>query len=377
MLKAKTPLEIVAELSGSRSLDVDINQANRYCIQLHSAKGREAYYFSTPIYNANSRKLLRRKFVAANGYYQFIGSNCEVTVTATQIKLTCGKQHFTINLGKTNFWVVCEGALISNQLSITPTYNGICIEGNLTQVSLYTVVNFEYQNIRTSQNCVCFMESRFKPIVVMSALFSSKKQAGCHPLQIKYRETTPNEGNLSFGSENSLCDYGVCEINFYEPKLIQDTPVSGKIPKENNAFGPIAFVGKSKFYGTQWLYSRVDINKIPELQHKYIREMKLYIPRFTNTSVALDTFELSNRFCSFGSTWSNKIAREDRHDVIKINGDYVCIDLTRNYTNRGFLTESAGVVVTPARASELGYQAISTGDSYSMPPILCVKYADI
>lgn len=377
MLKAKTPLEIVAELSRSANLDVDTNQANRYCIKLNSAKGKDAYYFGTPIYNTDSRKMIRCKFVAANGHYRFIGSSCEVTVTATQIKLTRGKQHLTINLGKTYSWVMRDGVLVSNQLSIAPTYNGICIEGNLMPMSFDAVVNFGYQNIRTSQNCVCFMESRFKPIVVISALFSAKQKVGCHPLQIRYRETTPKEGSLSFLSEDPLYNYGICEINFYEPKLIQDTPVSGKHPKENNAFGPIAFVGKSNFYGTQWLYSRLDINKMPELQRKYISEIKLYVPLFTKNSTALEVFELSNRFCSFGSTWSNKIAKENRHDAVKINGGYACVDLTRHYINRGLLTESAGVVITPARASELGYQAISTGDSYIMPPILCVKYANI
>ena len=377
MLKPKRPLEIVAELSGSTALDVDTNQANRYCIKLHTVSGREAYYFATPIYNAHSRKIVQRNFVGSNGCYQFVGSNCEVIVTPTQIKLTRGKQYLAINLGKTYSWGVHDGVLVSNQLSITPTYNGVCIEGPLIHMSFDTVVSFGHQNIRTSQNCVCFMESRFKPIVVMSALFSAKQKVGCHPLRIRYRETTPKEGNLSFLSEDPLYNYGICEINFYEPKLIQDTPVSGKHPKENNAFGPIAFIGKSTFYGTQWLYTRLDVNKLPDLQHKYIREIKLYIPRFTNTSVALDTFELSNRFCSFGSTWSNKIAKEDRHDAVKINGEYACVDLTRHYTNRGLLTEAAGVVITPARASELGYQAISTGDSYIMPPILCIKYANI
>lgn len=377
MIKAKTPLEIVAELSGSANLDVDTNQANRYCIKLNSAKGKEAYYFGTPIYNADSCKLIRCKFVADDGYYRFIGSNCEVIVTATQIKLTRGKEHFTMNLRKTYSWVVRNGFLASNQLSIAPSYNGICIEGSLMPMSFDTVLNFEYQDIRTSQNCVCFMESRFKPIVVMSALFSTKQKVGCHPLQIRYHETTSKEGNFSFLSENPVYNYGICEINFYEPKLIQDTPVSGKHPKENNAFGPIAFIGKSTFYGTQWLYARLDINKLTDLQHKYIREIKLYIPRFTNTSVALDAFELSNRFCSFGSTWINKIAKEERHDAVKINGGYACVDLTRYYTNRGLLTEAAGVVITPTRANELGYQAISTGDSYIMPPILYVKYEDI
>ena len=377
MFKTITPLEIVAELSKSASLDIDTHQSNRHCIKLNSENEKEAYYFATPIYNNESSKLVKRRFALSKDCYLFTGSNCEVVVTSTAIRLTRKDQICTLNFVNGISWSLQDGMLMSDQMLIIPTYNGVCIEGDIKKMFFNTSVYFEYQGIRTSQNCVCFMESRFKPIVVISALFSAKQKVGCHPLQIRYRETTHKEGSLSFLSEDPLYNYGICEINFYEPKLIQDTPVSGKHPKENNAFGPIAFVGKSNFYGTQWLYSRLDINKMPGLQRKYISEIKLYVPLFTKNSTALEVFELSNRFCSFGSTWSNKIAKENRHDTVKINGGYACIDLTRHYTNRGLLTESAGVVITPTRASELGYQAISTGDSYIMPPILCVKYVNI
>ena len=167
------------------------------------------------------------------------------------------------------------------------------------------------------------------------------------------------------------------EISFYEPKLIQDTPVSGNYPRENNAFGPIAFVGKSNYYGTQWLYSRLDIGKMPELNGKRIQKIKLYIPRFTRNATELNAFALSNRFCSFGSTWINKIENEEVHDSLKVDQDYLCLDLTQRYVNRGLLSESAGVVIAPARSTDdVGYQAISTGDSYLAPPVLCVKYAN-
>lgn len=377
MLKTYNSLEMVARLSKSNNLDINANQSNRYCIKLNSAKGKEAYYFATPIYNTYSRKLVQRKFIASNGCYCFVGSNCEVIVTPTQIQLERGDQNCVLNLGKTYSWSVQDGVLRSDRMSIIPTYNGVCIEGNITQMSFDATVGFGYQDIRASHGCICLMESQFKPVLTMAALFSKGKEGGCSPLQITHSEMHPKNIFLSVVSDDSTHRQGAVEINFYEPKLIQDTPVSQNMPKENNAFGPIAFVGKSKFYGMQWLYSRLDTNKLPELQHKYIHEIKLYVPRLTRSSTAVDVFELSKRFCSFGSTWNKKIAKENRHDTVKFSGDYLCIDLTRHYTNHGALTESGGMVLTPALSSELGYQAISTGDSYVMPPVLCVKYANI
>ena len=92
MIKHQSPLETVATLSEMSTLDIDINQSNRYCIKLNSAQGKDAYYFATPIYHAISRKLVNRNFVASNGYYRFVGSNCEATVTATQLKLVSRKK---------------------------------------------------------------------------------------------------------------------------------------------------------------------------------------------------------------------------------------------------------------------------------------------
>jgi hypothetical protein len=257
-----------------------------------------------------------------------------------------------------------------------PTYNGLLINGRIDQLTFDASIKFSYTGIRTSQSCVCFMESQFRPVLVVSALYAKKQNNGCQPMQIKYTERAKSCGSICFVSENMLYNQGVVEINFYEPKLIQDTPVSGKRPKENNAYGPIAFIGKSTFYGTQWLYSRLDLNKMPELQHKHIREMKLFIPRFTNSSAALDIFGLQNRFCSFGSNWSNKAQKDKKLDGISIMGDYVCVDLTNTYVKHGHLTEAMGMVITPSRLYEYDYHVISTGDSYAMPPILCVKYAN-
>ena len=376
MLKICNPLETIALLSGSNSLDIDTNQSSRYCIKLNSVGGKEAYYFTTPIYNTHSRKLVRRKFFEDHGVYHFAGSNCDVFVTSEQIKLIREDQTCVLNFRNDFHWVQRDGVLTSDRMSITPTYNGICIYGDILQLSFDVSVDFDYQKIRWQQSCISFMESQFTPVLVISGLFVQSSVNECIPLRVKYYEKSPKEGILSFASNQSTYNQCAFEMNFYEPKLIQDTPVSGSFPNENNAFGPIAFVGKGDFYGTQWLYSRLDISKMPELQGKHIREIKLYIPRFTKKTAPLYVFELLNRFCSFGSTWGKKVDKGSLYDSIKFDGDYVCIDLTLNYTGRGLIRQSSGVVITPAHPG-LGYQVISTGDSYVLPPILCVKYANI
>lgn len=375
MIKHQSPLETVATLSEMSTLDIDINQSNRYCIKLNSAQGKDAYYFATPIYHAISRKLVNRNFVASNGYYRFVGSNCEATVTATQLKLIQGGNAFCLNFGTAVSWILQKGSLISDQLSITPTYNGVIIEGKINQSTFDISTNFSYQKIRESQNCVCFMEEQFKPILVISALYVETSNNDFHPLQIKYQNASKNMGSVFFSTDALLCTRGSFEINFYEPKLIQDTPVSGKHPKENNAFSPVAFVGKTDFYGTQWLYFRLDLSKMPELQSQYIREVKLYIPRITSNSAALEMFGLENRFCSFGSNWSNKVPKKGKTNCVGMRGDYICLDLTSTYITHGQMIQSLGNVLVPAQSEALGYQVLSTGDSYVLPPILCVKYA--
>lgn len=170
MFEPQTPLEVVAALSESNSLDIDTNQVNRYCIRLNTAKGKEAYYFGTPIYNITSRKSVNRRFTFINGCYKFIGSSCEVLITATQLKMVRGKEEYLLNFGKAHSWSLKDGALVCEHFLIIPTYNGVCIEGKMDQLKFDTAIKFPYQRVRKSQSCVCFMESRFKPVLVISAL---------------------------------------------------------------------------------------------------------------------------------------------------------------------------------------------------------------
>ncbi len=222
MFKQQSPLETVAALAGVTTLDVDTNNANRYCIKLNSAKGKEAYYFGTPIYNIALRKLISRKFYMINGCYRFFGSNCELTVTATQLKLVQGEKTLCMDFDKPLLWSLRDGALVSDRLTMIPTYNGITVKGRIDRMLFNVTTKFPCQGIRRSQNCVCFMESRFKPVLVIYALYAQKQNSDCHTMRLKYTETSESSGSLCFASEDPLYNQGIFEVNFYEPKLIQD-----------------------------------------------------------------------------------------------------------------------------------------------------------
>lgn len=354
-------------------LDVDLNQSNRYCIRLNTSTGKEAYYFGSPIYNEGSGKLVRRLFTETNGCYRFTGSRATVRVDATHIEMIDHEREARIRFVKPQSFKLKEGKLISDHLSIEPTMNGVCLSGALDYLKMEVSLHFDYEKTRASHNCFCFMESKFKPILVLSALYSDRS-GDVQPLKIRYEEQSKRQGSVSVQAENVSSRYGLMEINFYESKLLQDTPVSSNKTFENNAFGPIAFLGKSRFFGTQWLYCRINTDIIRELSRNVIRQIKLYFPRIRTDATTLEAYCLFNRFCSFGSNWSNKISVSDVCDQVSFKNEYVCVDLTQQYVQRGLLNEAFGFVLVPKTDGINRYQTIFTGDCYLSPPILSIHY---
>lgn len=113
----------------------------------------------------------------------------------------------------------------------------------------------------------------------------------------------------------------------YEPKLIQDTTVESANPYENNAFGGIAFIGNTKEYGEQWVYSRADIDKISVFIGRTVNRAVLHIPRLCG-ELSMEALRLTKRFCSFGANWDNKITDSDSLIKAELNKDYYTVDVT-------------------------------------------------
>jgi hypothetical protein len=180
---------------------------------------------------------------------------------------------------------------------------------------------------------------------------------------------------VQFSPVSSIGNAVMFEINLYEPKLFQDTTVESKNPGENNAFGSTAFIGDSETFGEQWLYSRLDYSKISEVVGREIRKVILHIPQYNDSRVALDVFTPVQRFCSFGSTWDNKIAYAAKTAESSAMQRYHNLDLTALLTDRrnhSFIMPEGLVLKSKIKGS--GYAAVATGDNYFTPQILEINY---
>ena len=371
-----TPLEEVLQLASDQSLSLNPKQSNRYALQFVCENGGENYYFSTPIYRQDTNKLLCLQFQQQGGSFTFWGSNCVVIVGAKQIRFIQKSKELVLLFKTPIAWSCDNGALFSEQLSISPTYNGVMLAGHLDAMQFDIFTTIGYESFRKSKNSVGLMENHFKPIFNFSALFAKGNDDELSPLIVSYFEKNKQEGKVAFFSTDERCTQGVIEMNFYEPKLMQDTPVSEKRPAENNAFGAVAWMGESSFYGSQWLYFRPDFSNLPEMKNKVIQKITLHLPCWNTSELLIEMHNLQSRFCSFGSNWENKIGTGQSKYTASQKDGYLSIDVTKLYSYSGQLTESIGTVLIAEKTNQASFQIISTADCYARPPILCVKYAN-
>ena len=371
-----TPLEEVLQLTSDISLSLSPKQSNRYGLQFVSESGGENYYFSTPIYQQNTPKLICLQFKQQDDSFIFWGSNCVVIVSKNQICFIREGEELIVLFKTPIDWTFNDGALFSEQLNISATYNGIMIVGNLEEMQFNIFTNIYYQGFRKSKNCIGLMENHFKPIFNFSALFAKDDGNKLCPLLMSYFEQNKHEGKVAFFATDESCKKGVIEMNFYEPKLMQDTPVSEKRLTENNAFGAMAFMGTSEYYGSQWFYFRPNFHNVPEMKSKVIQKITLYLPCWNKSNLLLEMHDLQSRFCSFGSNWENKIGTGQCKYVATQKDTYLSIDVTKLYSYPGQLTTTIGSVLIAEPTNQASFQIISTADCYARPPILCIKYAN-
>ena len=194
------------------------------------------------------------------------------------------------------------------------------------------------------------------------------------PCEIRVQKTSNCTYELRFHTHGKTGRFAVFEINMHENKLFQDMTVESLHPKVNNAFGGIAFLGATDAYGEQWLYSRLEFSNLPQLHSRRVRKAVLHIPDWNRSQSDLTANRISERFCSFGSNWSNKVALGALQQISLGSGAYLELNLTSLYVNRNRLQEAEGFVMVPQRNTEHDFLAVSTGDCYAMPQIVCVKY---
>ena len=257
---------------------------------------------------------------------------------------------------------------------IAPTLNGIrfLVTGNRLDLQLKSEIKQE--SIRFHSTCFSVMSEKFKPFLSVASLYAHNENGSFSPVEMNYHDIGNQTYNISFFHDLKNGSF-LFEVNLYEPKLFQDTTVESLHPDVNNAYGAIGFIGKTKQFGEQWLYSRPDFSKIPDLLPERIKSIFLHIPILGENQENLEVFIPEKRFCSFGSTWNQKINASSKITTSNSHGRYLTIDVTSMFTNRTdhTLVYNEGLILRKPKGKNK-FIAISTGDCYSAPQILEIKF---
>lgn len=350
---------------------------NRYCIHCQEPNGlKTAYCFSVPIRSVQSNRIVELKFRHYSQHSVFDGSNCKVIVS-DKIRILNEHGQCDITLPCHLYKKTDDAIFFKNDIGaidIIPTLNGVLllIDNNLSSEHKKIILccNKAFGSTRTNNKYFSIMREKFIPFITVSCIGlinqHGKISAPCEVVSQKLNDT---EHILSFSSINSQNRIAI-EINVQEPKLFQDTTVESMHPTVNNAFGGTSFLGTSKAFGEQWLYSRLDISNISHLQGKKIIKSILHIPQLGYNISPIAVSKISERFCSFGSNWENKIPIRDTIALSSSSLGYYHLDITKLLGN--FKNKAENFVIRGTNQNKP--VIIPTGDSFYSPQILEVKY---
>lgn len=350
---------------------IDTQNSNRYRIMVKESLGHTAYCFSTPIYNIYTRKLIHTNFERTENGHYFRGTNGSISICQNRCIFENKDGRVIISLNQ-ELGIPKDKHSPQHNVIVTPTLNGLRFVVNERQLTFQLTSEIKQESIRFHSTCFSIMSEKFKPFLSVASLYAYDGDDNFSPVEIKHQDKGNQIYDISFFHELKNGSF-VFEINLYEPKLFQDTTVESLHPNTNNAYGAIGFIGKTKQFGEQWLYSRPDFSKIPDFMSTRIDKVFLHVPVLNGNIENLDIFIPEKRFCSFGSTWNKKI-NPSTQIASSNNGRYLTIDVTSIFTNRldNTLVYNEGLILRKPKGKN-DFIAISTGDCYSAPQILEIK----
>lgn len=368
-----TALNEIKYLRKMQDFLIDQRNSNRYRVVVKESLGQTAYCFSTPIYNTHSRKLVRTVFEKNKNGYFFKGSCGSISIHEKRCVFETKEGRIIIFLNEVP--AIQEDTKQSQcNVVIAPTLNGVRFVAKGNQLNLQLKSETKQESIRFHSTCFSVMSEEFKPFISVASLYASDGKGNFSPVQMEYQDKGNQTYDISFFHEIKDGSF-LFEVNLYEPKLFQDTTVESLHPDINNAYGAVGFIGKTKQFGEQWLYSRPDFSKIPDLASKKIEKIILHVPILNGSTESVDIFIPEKRFCSFGSTWNKKINTSAKIFTAKNYSRYLSIDVTSLFTTPTdhSLVYNEGLILKKPKGKN-NFIAISTGDCYSAPQILEIKF---
>ena len=351
---------------------------NRYTVLCQEPdKTKTAYCFSVPIRNIKTNNIVDLCFSHHNYTSTFTGSEATVKI---HDKASLFNQHgkcdviFQNNTSKkTKNMVRLSNA--EHYVEFYPTLNGMLLimesDWGDHPPQLTLRLDRAFQSIRKNDKYFSIIREKFVPFVTVSCIGVINAQGEVlAPCKVDHQKLSDLEYLIAFSTPRKTKNRIAIEINLQETKLFQDTTVESKHPKLNNAFGGISFLGESKEFGEQWLYSRLQMLNIAQFQNRKILKTVLHVPKLGHHTAPLTLHGLRARFCSFGSNWNNKIAIAAPISQSFFSNGYYHFNMTDILGN--FTQESENFII---KATQTNKPAIvSTGDSFYAPQILEVHY---
>lgn len=370
-------LNEVTSLRGGLPLAIDHKNSNRYCVLLFEQDGsKTAYYFSSPIYNENTRRVVDFKFWQRNNSVVSTGSNAEIEISAG-IRLKNNEGYCVANIKGEPMFMDEYKTRLGNAV-VSRTTNGVvcrvcCKQG---PIAFDVETDRPFMEVRANEKSFVLLREPFRPFVTISSV-GTANDAGeiIAPAMITYQKIQDQKFKITVDRCSAMGEFVVFEINLYEQKLFQDTTVESRKPSVNNAFGTVAFLGSTVRFGEQWLYSRLDYAKIPELADKRINKATVHLPMHNQVDAQLSAFKVAARFCSFGSNWNNKVAASSVVSEVSFDRKYQHVDITDMLAQprNGHTMRSEGIILK-SKTRGCGFSVIATGDSCFTPQILEVNY---
>lgn len=368
----------ISKLRRGSPIIIDYHNSNRYRLVVQESNGtKTAYYFSTPIYSRRTRKMIDVKFQSNGGAIFLNGSNTNITVSRN-VLIENAEGSCSIELSQ-NCNLISSQKVRCGSMVLIPTTNGVAFKCALktNEKATFTIeVGQPFLNVRANDRCFALMKERFRPFVVFSCIGTVDTSGNViAPAKIEYQKLTDRRYRIAIFSTSPLAQSVLFEANLYENKLFQDTTVESMNPSTNNAFGSVGFIGNSSAYGEQWLYTRLDYSRIPEIMDKRIQKAVLHMPKLNQSKVEFSAYKVSARFCSFGSNWDNKIPGETPVSDSSSQNGYQSLDFTSLLIDgrTKTITKSEGLILKP-KVKGSGFSVIATGDSYLAPQIMEINF---
>ena len=250
--------------------------SNRYAVLCREMDGtKTAYCFSVPIYNIKTNEIVNLRFYHNKHGSTFIGSEAKITVA--------DKASMINQYGRCD--IVFQGSISkkteeaiyinynNRHMEIRPTLNGLLIIMDYGEAqsmpSLTLLLDRTFEFARANDKYFSVMREKFIPFVTVSCIgILNSYGEVIAPCEVHNQKVGEKEYVLTFSATSKTRTRIAIEVNMQETKLFQDTTVESKHPKLNNSFGGISFLGETKNFGEQWLYSRLETSNILQLQKK-------------------------------------------------------------------------------------------------------------